>query len=254
MTFCIQQFTLLNVPFLSSSFFSELQEKTSQVFFKLGEVLFPDVEQPIAARAIVDLGAIARDPGQLIEGGIWGLWWAAGVHFLKGSVEKLYSVITAEDSGNEKFEKICLAAKAVFVDAMSLASSTLYVARWADGASIISLGRYLPLVKHLCYGTSFAIHTTELIFEGRQFCAEVKSLLWEQHSFLFQQRFQRVIYLSMKLISNISMVAWAALGIASLVGFAMNSVLMPSLLAVGCVAGLSAIGYRMKNSISENFY
>lgn len=250
MALSIQQLTLPSVASFGFSFFSELQEKTSQAFLKVKEVLFPVEQQPITARTVIDLGAIVRDPGQLIEGGIWGLWWAVGVHFLKGSVEKLYLTITAEDSGSVKFEKICSAAKAVFVDAMSLASSTFYTARWADGASVISLGRYLPLVKHLCYGTSIAIHGTELIFEGREFCAEVKGLFCQQNSFLFQQRFQRVIYLSMKLISNISMVTWAALGISSIAGIAMNSFLMPSLLAIGCVAGLSAIGYRMKSDIN----
>jgi len=245
MSISIQTLEPLYQPICALSFFSEINEKASQVFFKAKECLFPLGQQEASNRAVIDLTAIWRDPGQLLEGGIWGAWWATSVCFLSSSLKELYSV-AVEQAGDMRFEKITLAVKSVFVDLISLASSTLFTLCWADGAKIVALGQYLPLVRYLNYGASLFINIIETGFDMVQFYDEAKGLLNEQNQLLSDQHTKRVCHLSMKLISSVSMIAWALLGICSLAGAVVHSVLMPLLLTVGCVLGLGAIFYKMQ--------
>ena len=245
MSISVQPLTQYNATLSAPTFFSELQERASQLFFKIKEHLFPLKEQEIPQRAVIDLGAVWRDPIQLIEGSVWGAWCAAGVYFLAKSLTELYNVITVELASDLRFEKIALAVKSAFVDLVSLSSSVLYTLRWADGPKIISLGCYLPLVKYLCYGTTLLINVVEAAFDLHQFGVEVSGLLQERGAILYYQRSERVCHLSMKLVSNICMTAWAILGIASLTGVVVHSALMPLLLGAGCVIGLAAIAYKI---------
>ncbi|GEM_PF-5316067 len=248
MTLGIQGLTVPVPPVFDCSFISEVQQKTAQVFCKLKELLFPG-QEVLPARPVIDLSAIGRNPGNLIEGGILGIWWAAEVHLLKEGVQQLYALFTAEDSNDPRFEKIYFAVKSVLLDGIFLISSSLYIARWADRSSIVSLGQYLPLVKHLCYATSLTGYAVEFLFEAKEFGVEAMKLFNETDLFLSQQSFRRVTFLSMRLISGICLVAWAALGIASLAGVAFGPALMPLLLTTGCVIALSAGWYKRKNLI-----
>lgn len=245
MSISIQALGPLYQSLCTPSFFSEINEKASQAFFKVKECLFPLEQQEATNRAVIDLTAIWRDPGQLLEGGIWGAWWATSVYFLSRSLKELYSVVV-EEAGNVRFEKITLAVKSAFVDLISLASSTLYTLCWAESAKIVALGQYLPFIRCLNYGASLFTNIIETGFDMVQFYGEAKGLLNAQDHWLSSQHSKRVYHLSIKLVGSVSMVAWALLGICSLSGVIFHSALMPLLLTVGCVLGLGSIYYKMQ--------
>jgi hypothetical protein len=246
MTFAIQASP---PPFLRASepcFFLDLQDKANAIFAKIKDALIPQAQNNPPLRLTFNFRALFDRPGGGIgEGVFWGAFWAMGAYFAADSIYKLYNVCVVENATWHPFEKIGSAVKTAFVKLLSLGSSTAYLARWAHAVEVISLGQYLPLVKNLCYGCSIVAYTIEaaadvytIFSEGSEILKETSVLEREKHQ-------QWLSHAFLKLISDISIVAWAALGLGSLAGIAISPLLMGMLLVVGCVTGGVATFYKM---------
>ncbi len=227
-----------------SSFFSNFQDKVAEVFWKIKENFVPQAQEDLADRQVINFGALHDKPGEIIEGAFWAGFWCLSAYFAADSFYELYRVFTVEHAAQEKFEKIGSAVKTAFVDLLSLCSSTTYIARWADTAEVISLGQYLPLVKNLCFGLSLAINGVESGADIYNIWQEKEAILNETAPAEKEMHKKWLCHSLVKLIGNVNMVAWAALGIASLAGLAVSPILLTTLLSVGCVLGMAAHCYK----------
>ncbi len=186
----------------------------------------------------------------VVEGGIWGAFWIASAYCVVESLCELCKVFTVEHPASERFKKIGLAVKKAFVDSVSLVSSSAFMASWGNTVGIISLGKYLPLIKNLCFGTSLVINTVETGADIYTIWSEKEAILAERLPAKREIHKQLLCHALMKLISNVSMVAWAALGLATLAGAIVTPVLTTALLISGCVVGFAAIFYKAQ--VDEN--
>ncbi|MBS0603760.1 MAG: hypothetical protein JSS60_01845 [Verrucomicrobia bacterium] len=222
-----------------------LQDKATEIFTRI-KGSFPFQNQPNATpRQLINFGALSERPHEIVEGSIWAGFWALSAWFVADSLSSLYTALTVEHPAAEKFTKIGSAVKTALIDLLSLGSSTAYMARWADGAQVISLGQYLPLVKNLCFGTSLVINGIESGAEIYNIWNEKEAILRETAPAEQEKHKQWLCHALIKLIGNVSMVAWAALGIATVVaGVAVSPILLSVLLGTGLVFGITALFYK----------
>ncbi len=244
MTLSIQSLSYSDCLINASSFFSNLQSRAGEVFLKIKETFIPQAQGDLSTRQVFNFGALRDKPGEIVEGAFWAGFWGLSAYFAADSFYELYKVFTVEHAAQEKFEKIGSAVKTAFVDLLSLCSSTTYIARWADTAEVISLGQYLPLVKNLCFGLSLAINGIESGADVYNIWHEKEAILNETSPAEKEMHKKWLCHSLVKLIGNVSMVAWAALGIASLAGLAVSPILLTVLLSAGCVLGMVAHCYK----------
>lgn len=224
---------------------SNMQNAVSRIFEKTKEVFSISTRPDLPAKQWINLGVLADRPGEVAEGAFWAGLWGLSFYFAADSFQELYRVYAFEDASEQKFEKIGSAVKTAFVDVLSLGSSTSYAAKWADSAEIVSLGAYLPIVKNLCYGFSLVGNGIEAGADLYNIWVESRAVQNEYAQDIKEEHQQRLIHSLIKLIGNVSMVAWASLGIAALGGMVVSSFLSTLLLTVGCVAGVGAFYYKM---------
>ncbi len=189
---------------------------------------------PLAHSPSVRSGSFQPLPigvGSVPEGAVWGAFWVSSLYFFVDSASKLYKTWTVQNPAMRQIEKVGLAVKNAVVDLLSFLSSSAYVVLWAATSGLISVGRFLPWTQGICVLTSLLMHSVE----GG---ADIYSIWSEKNPK------QNLHYHGMRLMSNISLVAWAALGIIAFAGTAVSSTLMTTLLAVGCVFGAIPIFYR----------
>lgn len=186
-----------------------------------------------------------RDPGNIIEGGIWAGFWGLCAFFSGSSLCKLYQELTIEQPASEKFSKIGKAVKTAFIDLISLGGATAFNVHWAHEVKMISLGQYAPFVKSLGYGSSLIINIVEGGWSIYNILMEKEAILKETSPEQQEKHKQRLCLSLIKLIGNISMIAWSALGIGTLAtGLAVSPMLMSGLLIIGCVLPVAAFFYQ----------
>lgn len=218
-----------------------LEQITCKAFYRAKDSViqkFNDIERGVDFHPL-------SDPGNAIEGGVWTGFWGLCALFSAGSLYKLYSVLSVEHPEAEKFTKITSAVKTAFVDLISLGGATAYNIHWAHKVKIISLGQYAPLIKGLGYGASLVINTVEGSWSIYSIYKEKEAILNETESAEKEKHRQRLCLSLMKLISNVSMVAWAILGIAMVAtSLTVSPILMPAFLVVGSVFSFASFFYQ----------
>jgi hypothetical protein len=228
------------------AYLSSLPGKAIQVFAKVKETLLPRVKNDAPPKSTFNLRVFLKQSSALIEGSFYGAFLGLSAYSAANSVSKLYRTWTAEHPAQERFKKIGCAAKTAFVDMVSVASWTAYLAHWADRAKVISLGRYLPIVKNLCFATSVVTNGVEVAAGIYNIWTEKEAIVQEKSPEKREKHKQWLCHALMKLIGNVSMVAWASLGIAILAGLAVSPILLSALFNVGFVVGGGAFLYKMQ--------
>jgi hypothetical protein len=220
------------------STFSEIQHTTQDVFRRI-KGKFERVKNSLDFRPL-------QETGNIIEGGIWAGFWGICAVFSGISLHELYKAFTVELPTDEKFVKIVTAVNRAFLDLVSLGGSTAYNLHWAHEAKILSLGQYAPLFKCLGYGASLVYNTVEAGSSFYNLIFERDQILNASHPHEKERHQNRLSLALMKLIGNVSLVAWAALGIATAAtGFVVSSPVTISLLILGCVFSIGALFYQM---------
>jgi hypothetical protein len=245
MTLAIQASLPLFLGVSGPSLFLDLQDKAGAIFARIKDALIPQTQSNSPLRLTFNFRTLLDRPEKIGEGVLWGAFWAMGAYFVADSIYKLYNVCVVENGAQYQFKKIGFAVKTAFVKLLSLGSSTAYVARWADTVEVISLGQYLPLVKNLCYGCSIVAYTIEAVADVHTIFSKRDAILKET-SFLEREKHKQWLnHAFVKLISDVSIVAWAALGLATLAGIATSPLLMGALLVIGCATGGIATFYKI---------
>ncbi len=235
--------TLTSISTLPAAFDS-LQQTTRKAFEQMKNSVSQSTQSFKKGIESIDLHPLS-DSGNLVEGGIWAGFWGLCALFSGISLYELYRELTIEHPASEKFAKIGKAVKTAFVDLISLGGATAYNIHWAHDVKMISLGQYAPLVKGLGYGSSLIINIVEGGWSIYNITIEKEAILKETSPEQQEKHKQRLCLSLMKLIGNISMVAWTALGIATLAtGLAISPILMSALLIVGCVLPVVAFFYQ----------
>jgi hypothetical protein len=185
------------------------------------------------------------EPGNLIEGGICAGFWGLCALFSGMSLKKLYHELTIEHPASEKFVKIGKAVKIAFVDLISLGGATAYNIYRAHEVKMISVGQYAPLVKCLGYGSSLIINIVEGGWSIYNIAIEKEAILRETSPEQREKHRQRLCLSLIKLIGNISMIAWTTLGIAAIaISLPVSPILMSAFLVIGCVFSVVAFFYQ----------
>lgn len=177
---------------------------------------------------------------------MWGGWWGLSAYYASGSVYGLIKTCAREHPLQEKLGKIGSAFKTVFIDLLSLGSSTFYLAKWANDSKVIELGRNLLLVKNLCFVTAVLVNGTEAASDVYHIWVEKEAILSAQSPMEEERHKQLLCHSLMKLIGNICMVAWALLGVAALAGMGGLAALSMPLLTIGGVLRGAAFFYKMQ--------
>lgn len=228
---------------------------TSPAFFQLTAMrqltnsAFSQIKKPVSS-ATINLKStfdfqVLLQPLNLIEGGVWTGFWGVSVLFSGMSLYELYHSFIVEHPAAEKFAKIGLAVKAAFVDLVSLVGATAYNLNWAHNVKFFSLGSYALLIKGLGYGASLITNTIEGGWSAYNVYAEKEAILKETSPLEKEKHKQRLCLSLIKVIGNISMVAWTSLGmIAITTNFILNPIVMGTLLVTSCVFSFTAYFYQ----------
>jgi hypothetical protein len=186
-----------------------------------------------------------QNPGNIAEGGMWAGFWGMCIAFSGMSLYQLYKELTIEHPASEKFTKIGKAVKTAFVDLISVGGATAYNIHWAHTVKMISLGQYAPLIKSLGYGSSLIINIVESGWSIYNIAIEKEAILKETSPEQQEKHKQRLFLSLMKLIGNISMIAWTTLGIVTITaGLVVSPILTSPLLLTGCVMSTVAFFYQ----------
>ena len=220
---------------------SSLQQTTCKIFEQMKCSISLNITK---FQQSIDFHPLLK-PENVIEGGLWAGFWGLCVMFSSKSLYQLYRELTVEHPAAEKFVKIGKAVKTAFIDLLSLGGASAYNAHWAHEAKILSLGRYAPFVKGLGYGASLVINTIEGGWAIYNIHTEKEAILKEMSPILKEKHKQQLFFSLMKLLGNVSMVAWTALSIIPIVcGFAVSSILTSTLLFFGCICSCAAYFYQ----------
>jgi hypothetical protein len=220
---------------------SSLQQTTCKIFEQMKSSIALSITK---FQQSIDFHPLLK-PENIVEGGLWAGFWGLCVIFSSKSLHQLYSELTIEHPAAEKFAKIGKAVKTAFIDLISLGGATAYNAHWAHEAKILSLGQYAPLVKGLGYGASLVINTIEGGWAIYNIHTEKEAILKETSPILKEKHKQQLFFSLMKLVGNVSMVAWTALSIIPIAwGFAVSSLLTSTFLFFGCTCSFAAFFYQ----------
>ncbi len=224
--------------------FDSLQQITHKAFEQVKDSAFQSALSFKKGIESINLHPLS-DPGNLVEGGVWASFWGLCALFSGTSLYGLYQELTIEHPVSEKFAKIGKAVKTAFIDLVSLGGATAYNVHWAHDVKIISLGQYAPLMKGLGYGSSLIINIIEGGWSIYNILSEKEAILNETSPEQQEKHKQRLCLSLMKLIGNVSMIAWAALNIATIAAsVAVSSMLMSALLIAACVFHISVFFYQ----------
>ncbi len=236
----ISALNCISIPTFSlklQSTFTEIQRTTRDIFCRIKHE-FEQLKNSLDFRPL-------QETGNIIEGGIWAGFWGICAVFSGMSLHELYCSLTVELPADEKFVKIGTAFKTAFLDLVSLGGSTAYNLQWAHEAKILSLGQCAPLFKCLGYGASLVYSTVEGGWSLYTLFLERDEILKATHPQEKEKHQHRLYVVLMKLIGNVSMVAWTALGIATAAtGFVVSSPVTTSLLIVGCAFSMGSFFYE----------
>jgi hypothetical protein len=229
-----------------------LQQTTRKVFEQVEASVFQNIPKQlsrlfgysISLQKNIDFRPL-YDPGNFVEGGIWAGFWGLCALFSGISLYELYHALTIEHSASEKFAKIGKVVKTAFVDLVSLGGTTAYNIHWAHEVKILSLGQYAPLIKSFGLGASLIVNIIEGGSSTYNIYAEQEAISKETLPEQREKHKQRLYLSFMKLIGNISIIAWAMLGIAAIAGdLAVSSIVMSTLLMTGCIFPIAAFFYQ----------
>lgn len=218
------------------------EQKVSQVFFL--QVDNKPLAEPVKKNFFskVDLQPLIDAPWDGAEGAFWGGFCLFGAYNAAESLSKLYEKVCDAAATTEK---VGLAVKSVVVESLSLVSSASYLARWANMSKIVDLGALSPVVHYACYGASGLanfIEAGEQIYHIRNRVETIESGGSPEK---VEKHRKWLCHGLIKLVGHVTMVAWGVLGVAGLAtGTALGSVVMPLLLGVGLVLGLTAAFYK----------
>jgi hypothetical protein len=223
MTLAIQASLPLFLGVSGPSLFLDLQDKAGALFARIKDALIPQTQSNSPLRLTFNFRTLLDRPEKIGEGVLWGAFWAMGAYFVADSIYKLYNVCVVENGAQYQFKKIGFAVKTAFVKLLSLGSSTAYV----------------------CYGCSIVAYTIEAVADVHTIFSKRDAILKET-SFLEREKHKQWLnHAFVKLISDVSIVAWAALGLATLAGIATSPLLMGALLVIGCATGGIATFYKI---------
>jgi hypothetical protein len=224
--------------------FDSVQQTTRKAFEQMKNSAIQSISSLKKGIESIDWHPLG-DPGNLVEGGIWAGFWGLCALFSGISLYELYQELTIEHPASEKFAKISKAAKTAFVDLISLGGATAYNIHWAHEVKMISLGQYAPLIKSLGYGSSLIINIVEGGWSIYNIAIEKEAILKETLPEQQEKHKQRLCLSLMKLIGNISMIVWTALGVAAIVtSLTVSPMLMSILLIIGCVLPVAVFFYQ----------
>jgi hypothetical protein len=192
----------------------------------------------------IDFHALLQAPGEFVEGAVWTGWWGLSAYFAGDALWNLHHTVTQEASSDQKWAKTVLAVKTVFVDLLSLGSASTYLLRWANSAKVIALGAYSTLVNKLCFGTAAVMYGTEACWDVYQISLETDAISKAGTEAEKEPHRQRLGLALLKLSSDVTMIAWAVLSVASIAGIAVSSVAIGVFLFVGTILGVAAMGYK----------
>lgn len=221
-----------------------LQNGTSG--YKAADFAPPLQKRAAEAPPLLNYRALFNNPWAIAEGTLWAGFAGLSASIFVTSLSNLQRTLTLDHSVQENLQKIGSAVLKAFTDLMSLTSSIAYLARWADEAKVIGLGRYLPLVKNLCIGTSLVINLVETGADLQSVWVE-KEAIQKPGSLQEKEKHRQLLcHALIKLVGNVNMIAWAVLGIASLAGgLVVSPVWMTMTLGAGCLFGITAFFYKM---------
>ncbi len=251
MTTSIQRLPPTYFQLTSSNPSSNLTKSVVSVVSKINHTSAINEPAQAAAHQYFDLKPLFENPGELVEGGLWFGWWALSAYFTADSLYELYQCWSVEHPQQEKFAKIGLAVKNAFTSILTWMSSSLYAASWAVSAQIVNLGQYQSAIKYLSYKSSAVIYAIEGCFDLSQIWIHNQAVLNEQSPAEKEKHQKLMNYSAIRLISNVTMLAWSALGMASLSGAVVSSALMTALLTAGFVIGIAAISYKIQLDKAE---
>jgi hypothetical protein len=186
--------------------------------------------------------ALRDTPSNLFEGVAWSGFVALSAYYAAGSLQDLYALTS---NAAATVEKVARTVKAVFVDLVSILCSAVYVVRWADTSKVIALGEYLPLINYLCFGTSGVIHAVESASQLYDIQRHIQGILTPQPREEVEQHKRWLFHDLVKLASHVTMVVWAALGVAGVAtGYAMTPLISGAILLAALALGVGAFCYK----------
>lgn len=238
MVSALNSFSLPAFSTTAQSALSDIQTAVQNIF-SWAKIEFERVKESLNLQPL-------EQPGNLIEGVFWTGFWGLCAAFTVTDLRDLRDSCAFELPSHEKFTKIGIAVKKVFLDLVSLAGATIYNFYWAHDVKIISLGQLAPLFKALGYGASLLYNIIDGGWSVYHLCSEKEAMRKATNPYEKEYHQQRFSLQLMKVIGNVTMAAWTALGIAAFAtGFAVSSAIMTTLLFTGCVFSVAAFGYQI---------
>jgi hypothetical protein len=217
------------------------QNAVSKIFARAVDANPNAIEMNIASHPLW------KDPIQIFMGGMWSFCCAFYALLSVQSLADLYDAIRVENSSSKKWEKIGLAIKKVFSDGVGLGGSVAYVIHWAHEVKWIALGSKALIVQGLGMGSSVISSAIESGTAIYQIHTEKNAILSARNPEEQEKHKQYLCLSLMKLISNVSMVAWTVFGIATLAaGVAFSPFLTGTLFGVSTVFSTCAFFYEWK--------
>jgi len=190
--------------------------------------------QPVHFQAPAPLSSLSTY--SLLEGASWGGFLGYSTYCLASSLPALSTTCKGKLPGSEKCAKVTGVAKTALLDLLSLGSSSVHMARWADEARLIALGKFLPLVRRLCCGITLASSGIEFGAEAYNVWAARRAAMGATSPAEGEGHKQEMRLALLKLVSHVSRVVWGVLEAISLyAGFAVSSALSGLCLGAGAV-------------------
>jgi hypothetical protein len=226
----------------SSALYFSYRPPTSQSK-EVGEIFARTIE-PL--RVASPFYRLLTDPVQLVLGGMWGTFIAIGAYSLVQKIQELKVEIAHDRSVVENYEKINQLAKKILVDLLGFVGSCSYTIHWAHQAQLLSLGQYAPIFRGLGLGSSLIINGVDSGAAIYQIYLEKEAIQAEPNAIEQEKHKQQLCLALMRLISNVSMVAWTALSAATIItGICLSPILMTAIIGISGIFSVAAYFYDM---------
>lgn len=217
-----------------------LQEITSSLFKE-----FQEVRNEVVEPHSFSFTPLLNNPFELAFGGFWSLWWMFDAYVLGSDLWNLYTEIKAENTADQKFEKITAAAKKSLMSLLYVCWDSTFIVSWADEVKVIVLGAWSPLVKGLGNGASFLVNGIEAAISLYDIHTEKQAFQQEKSPEIQEKHKKRFFWGLIKLVGHTHMIAWSVLGIISFgAGIAFSPLLLGALLTAGVFFSTIALCYK----------